>query len=69
MKPRKRVSYWVFVVVIACAAIPSALPYLKDLVEPWMFGVLGFIGMIAQHIKQEVTTDGSEAEQVHPHDP
>ena len=60
MKPRKRVSYWVFVVVIACAAIPSALPYLKDLVEPWMFGVLGFIGMVAQHIKQEVTDDRSD---------
>lgn len=60
MKPRKRVSYWVFVVVIACAAIPSALPYLKDLVEPWMFGVLGFLGIVAQHIKQEVTSDRSD---------
>ena len=68
MKPRKRLSYWAFVGVIACAAIPYALPYLKDLVGPWTFGVLGFLGIVAQHIKQEVS-NGTEEEQVPPHDP
>ena len=57
MKPRKRISYWVFLVVIACAALPSALPYLKDSVPTWVFAILGALGVIAQHIKQEVTAN------------
>ena len=62
MKPQKRYSYWILVVVTACAALPSALPYLKDIVEPWMFGVLGALGVIAQHIKQEVTENDKSDE-------
>ncbi len=60
MKPHKRYSYKIFLVVIACAAIPSALPFLKDIVEPWMFGVLGALGVVAQHIKQEIENDGEQ---------
>ena len=58
MKPHKRYSYWILVGVTACAALPSALPYLKDSVPTWVFAILGAIGVIAQHIKQEVTTNG-----------
>ena len=62
MKPQKRYSYWILVVVTAVAALPSALPYLKDIVEPWMFGVLGALGVIAQHLKQEVTENDKSDE-------
>ena len=57
MKPSKRWSYKIFLVVLACASLPEVLPFLKDIVEPWMFGVLGALGVIAQHIKQEIKKD------------
>jgi len=53
----KRLSYWVFVVVFACAALPEALPYFKDSVPPWLYGVLAVLGIAFQHYKQEVFKD------------
>lgn len=70
IKAHKRYSYWVFVVVMACGALPEALPYLKDSVPPWVFALLAVLGIVAQHLKQEVTENGNEQqEQVPPNDP
>lgn len=60
MKPRKRWSYKIFLVVLACASLPEALPFLKDQVPQWVFGLLAVLGIAAQHIKQEITSEQSE---------
>lgn len=57
MKPSKRWSYKIFLVVLACASLPEALPFLKDQVPQWLFGLLAVLGIAAQHIKQEIKKD------------
>ena len=57
MKPHKRWSYKIFLVVLACASLPEALPFLKDQVPQWLFGLLAVLGIAAQHIKQEIKKD------------
>ena len=57
MKPSKRWSYKIFLVVLACASLPEVLPFLKDQVPQWLFGLLAVLGIAAQHIKQEIKKD------------
>lgn len=57
MKPTRRYSYHVFLAILACAALPQALPYLKDVVPSWVYAILAVVGIVAQHLKQEVPTN------------
>lgn len=57
MKPTRRYSYHVFLAILACAALPQTLPYLKGVVPSWVYALLAVVGIVAQHLKQEVSTN------------
>lgn len=66
MKPWQRHSYKILVAIFACALGTDTLPYLKDLVPQHTFLVLSVLGIIAQHIKQELDNDGKQVRSDNP---
>lgn len=62
VKPTRRYSYWVFLLIGAIATTSAVLPSLKDAMSDWVYAALVIAGIICQHINQEIKRDDETSE-------